>query len=567
MARAGIGGAGAEARSGVVGSAAGSRTQAGTAGNAPPGAADFLQLRTTDAPAGGLADWLARELRAAIADGRLPVGTRLPASRVLAGELRVSRGVVTEAYRRLGEDGQVAGHGRGGTVVLAAPVAAWDDATHTRPAAPAPGGRRHIQPTTPARHTAGHTQRTTPARDNTRHARPTTPARHSAERAQPASRAPAFAPTPGLDVFDAIRAAPARMDLTPGLPDLAAFPRASWLRAERAVLAGLAPADFGYGDPRGTPALRQAIVHWLARNRGIRAEPDELIVTSGTAQTLSLVAQVLRAEGISALAVEEPSSLGARQHLHNWQLDTPPVPVDADGLRVDVLRATGASAVLLTPAHQFPMGVVLAGERRRELLAWAAESNGLIIEDDYDAEHRYDRPPVAALRSLLPDQVLYAGSVSKILAPALRIGWMLPPPRHRDALVEAKRFADLGNAALPQLVLAHFLASGAMERHLRLSRARHRRRRDTMIAALGRYLPDATVHGAAAGLHLTVTYDSGRTDTEVAAGALERGVKAHPLSWHAQLPGTQGLVLGYAAAHPSAITEGVAVLGDLLRGA
>ncbi|MDG4865021.1 PLP-dependent aminotransferase family protein, partial [Streptomyces sp. T-3] len=346
---------------------------------------------------------------------------------------------------------------------------------------------------------------------------------------------------------------------------------AAWLRAERSVLAELTPAAFGYPDPRGTPALRRAIAHWLALNRGIRADPDELIVTSGTAQTLALLAQVLRADGISALAVEDPGSLGSRQHLDHWGLATPPVPVDADGIRVDALRATDAPAVLLTPAHQFPMGVVLAGERRRELIRWATETGGLIVEDDYDAEHRYDRPPVPALRSLLPEQVLYAGSVSKLLAPALRIGWMLPPPKYRTTLIEAKRFADLGSAALPQLVLARFLESGAMDRQLRLARGRHRRRRDAMIAALGRHLPDATVHGAAAGLHLTVTYGTdrgdgtGRADTEIATRALEHGVKVHPLSWHAQLPHVQGLVLGYAAAHPTAITEGVVALGGLLR--
>ncbi|MFI0785262.1 PLP-dependent aminotransferase family protein [Streptomyces lydicus] len=490
------------------------------AGAGAGGTSDFLQLDMGDAPTGGRAEWLAGQLRRAVADGRLPVGSKLPATRVLAAELRVSRGVVTEAYRRLGEDGQLAGRGRGGTVVVAAPATAAEGS----------GDRR--------------------------------------ERAPAAGRAPGvpFGKVPGADVFDALRAAPARIDLSPGVPDLAAFPRAAWLRAERAVLAELPAAAFGYGDPRGTPALRRAVADWLARYRGIRADPDEVLIVSGTAQALGLIAQVYSRDGIRAVAVEDPGSLGVRQHLAHWGVATPPVPVDEEGIRVDALRAGGARAVLLTPAHQFPTGVVLGGGRRRELMGWAAEG-GLIVEDDYDAEHRYDRAPVPALRSLLPGQVCYAGSVSKLLAPALRVGWLLAPAAYREAFVEAKRFADLGNAVLPQLVLARLMESGELERGLRLLRRRHRRRRDAMIAAIADHLPGATVHGAAAGLHLTVTFGAEAVpgaDTELAAAALARGVKVHPLSWHAQRPYYPGLVLGYAARSPGEIAAGVAVLGEVL---
>ncbi|WP_079181901.1 PLP-dependent aminotransferase family protein [Streptomyces yunnanensis] len=484
---------------------------------------DFLQLTIAAAPAGGRADWLAGELRRAIADGRLPVGSRLPATRVLAADLRVSRGLVTEAYQRLREDGQVAGRGRGGTVVVAAPMTAG--------AGPSSG--------------AG----ATPDRE--------------APRPGPA----AFAAPPRSDVFDALRATPARIDLTPGLPDLASFPRAAWLRAERAVLAGLPSATLGYGDPRGTPALRRAVIHWLARNRGIRADPADVLIVSGTAQALGLITQVLLRDGIDAIAVEDPGSLGARQHLQYWGAATPPVPVDEDGVRVDALRATGARAALLTPAHQFPTGVVLDGARRRDLLRWASDTGGLIVEDDYDAEHRYDRPPAPALHSLLADHVCYAGSVSKLLAPALRVGWLLAPPRYREALVDAKRFADLGNAALPQLVLARLMESGELERLIRQLRRRHRARRDAVIAAVRRHLPAAAVHGAAAGLHLTITFPPAfPPDTELAAAALARGVKVHPLSWHSQRPyGRPGLVLGYAARTPGELAEGVAVLGEATR--
>ncbi|MFI0487659.1 PLP-dependent aminotransferase family protein, partial [Actinomadura sp. 9N215] len=380
----------------------------------------------------------------------------------------------------------------------------------------------------------------------------------------PAAGTAAFHGEPAADVFDVLRAAPARIDLTPGVPDLSAFPRAAWQRAERTVLRHLPAPALGYGDPRGTPALRTAAAHWLARNRGVRADPAQIVIVAGTAQALGLVARVLTRDGAGTIAVEDPGSLGVRQHLNHWGLRTPPVPVDAGGVRVDALRATGAPAALLTPAHQFPTGAVLTGPRRRDLLRWAA-AGGLIIEDDYDAEHRYGRPPVPALRSLLTDRVFYAGSVSKLLAPALRTGWLLPPPAHLDAVVEEKRFADLGNPALPQLVLAELMESGEMERRLRLLRRRHRARRDTMIDAIGAHLPGAAVHGTAAGLHLTVTFTGRFRDTDLAAAALERGVKTQPLSWHAQLPGPPGLVLGYAAVPASDITAGIAAIGTALR--
>ncbi|WP_264936821.1 PLP-dependent aminotransferase family protein [Streptomyces sp. A012304] len=495
------------------GSASGDGSALGDGSAAHAHGSDFLQLDADAAPPGGKADWLVGQLRRAMADGRLTVGSRLPPTRVLAAELRVSRGVVAEAYRRLTEDGRVEGRRRGGTVVVAVSTAS-------------------VPPSVP-----------------------------------PAGAAPPgalFLGTPGADVFDALRAAPCRVDFTPGRPDLTAFPRSAWLRAERAVLGELSAEHLGYGDPRGAPELRRAVAGWLARGRGIRVEPDEVLVVAGTAQALTLLHPVLRADGIDAVAVEDPGSLGTRQHLEHGGLAAPPVPVDEDGVRVDALRATGARAVLLTPAHQFPTGVVTSGERRRELLRWAADG-GLIIEDDYDAEHRYDRPPVPALRAFLDDRVCYLGSVSKLLAPALRIGWAVPPRRHREALVDAKRFTDLGNAVLPQLVLARLMESGGLERHLRLLRGRHRRRRDAMIHALTGRLPGAVVHGAAAGLHLTVTYAPDVPDTELAAAALARGVKVQPLSWHRQRPGRPGLVLGYAATPAGVIPDGVASIGEALR--
>ncbi|HEY0950780.1 PLP-dependent aminotransferase family protein [Nocardioides sp.] len=492
---------------------------------------DFLQLNVRAAAHGRRSSWLAEQVRLAIADGTLAPGSRLPATRELAAELGVSRGVVTESYRRLAEDGLVAGRGRAGTVVLAAPFGAGTTAGRD-------GARPSVDPAPVRRDDAAES---------------------------------AFAVVdgvPGESVFEALRDAPARVDLTPGVPDLSTFPRTAWLRAERTVLADLTASAFGYGDPRGAPVFRTEIAHWLARYRGIRVDPAEVIVVSGVAQGLALLAQVLAERGVRDVAVEDPGSLGTRQHLTEWGMRTPPVPVDAAGLQVSALAASGAPVVLLTPAHQFPTGVVLDGQRRRELLAWAA-AGGLIIEDDYDAEHRYDRPPTPALQSLHPEQVCYTGSLSKTLAPALRTGWLVVPDRYRDDVVAAKRRADLGSAALAQLVLAELMRTGSLERHLRTLRRRHRRRRDAMIGALGRWLPQTRVHGAAAGLHLTVTFDGpdggdhGPDDVALASAALERGVKVHPLSWHRQRPGPPGLVLGYAARMRTEIDEAIGVLGEL----
>lgn len=480
----------------------------------PPSGVDFLQLDPSARADGvGVTDWLTGELRVAIDDGRLPVGTKLPATRELADGLGLSRGVVTEAYRRLGDEGRIRGRGRAGTLVEAA----------ARARATAPVGR------------------STPGAD-----------------------AAIFDRAPAAGLVDALRELPARIDLSPGRPDLAAFPRAAWLRAERAVLEELPAHVLGYPDASGTPELRAAVAGWLARFRGIIVDPGEVIIVAGVAQSLTLLAHLLSRSGVDRIAVEDPGSLGARESLRAWGLATPPIPVDDQGLDVAALDASGAQAVLITPAHQFPTGVALAPERRHALLDWARRTGGLIIEDDYDAEHRYDRAPVSALRCLDPDLVCYTGSVSKTLSPALRIGWLVPPARLRDQLAGLKRDTDLGNAALPQLVLAQMITTGALERHLRQLRRQQQRRRDAMIEAVERHLPGAEVHGAAAGVHLTITLPAGADDVALAAAALARGVKVHPLSWHAQRPGPAGLVLGYAATPGAVIEEGIGIVGETL---
>jgi GntR family transcriptional regulator/MocR family aminotransferase len=472
----------------------------------PPGAgSDFLSLDVTRAPRGGRTAWLAAELRTAIVQGRLPSGTRLPATRSLAGELGVARGLVVQAYQRLLDEGLVAARTGVGTVVLAI---------------------------------------------------------------QPVSISGTPVVTPVLTPGDAVPrlplpvepdAGPDWIDLSPGVPDLAAFPRTAWLRAERQVLRDVNAADLGYGDPRGSARLRAQFCAWLARQRGVRADPDQILVVAGVAQALALLAQVLRARGTTAIAIEDPGSRGAREQLAHWGLRPVPVPVDREGLQVAALEPTEAEVALLTPAHQFPTGVVLSPPRRRALLEWARDGR-LIVEDDYDAEHRYDRAPVRALQPSAPDRIAHTGSTSKTLAPGMRLGWLVPPPEVYPDLVAARHASDLGSPAVPQLVLAELLAGGGYERHLRLVRNRQRRRRDAMLAALAEHLPGARVEGAAAGLHLLITLPGlpiETDDTELAIATRHAGVRVHPLSWHRVRPGAPGLVLGYAAHPPDRLHSAV----------
>ncbi|MBL0887132.1 MocR-like pyridoxine biosynthesis transcription factor PdxR [Myceligenerans indicum] len=509
-----------------------------------PGA-DFLQLDPARAPAGGLTTWLTDALRDAVRDGRLRAGDRLPATRVLAGQLGCSRGVVVDAYRRLTDEGLLSGRRGGGTTVR----------TDWLPA-----------PAEPAR-TPGRTPRT-PTPSATTTPGTTSPGTTSPDITSPDITAHGGGPPAGLP----------RIDLSPGLPDLSAFPRAAWARAERAALSSLASADLGYGDPRGLPALREVLAGWLARTRGVRAHPDEILVVNGVSQGLLLLATVLRDHGITRIGFEDPGSRGAREHIRRWGVDPVPLPVDDDGLNVAALDASGLEAVLVTPAHQFPTGVALAPGRRRELVAWSSGPSPrterpdgfparLVVEDDYDAEHRYDRPPVPALRGLAPDRVVHLGSVSKSLAPALRLGWMLAPAPMRAELTEARYWTDLASPALGQLALAHFITSGAFDRHLRQVRRRHRARRDALLAALATHLPAATVHGVAAGLHLLVTLPGDVDDAALAARAAESGVTVHPLSSHRRGAGPPGLVIGYAAAGPDRLREAVRRLAAVSRSA
>ncbi|AYL37804.1 PLP-dependent aminotransferase family protein [Streptomyces fungicidicus] len=343
------------------------------------------------------------------------------------------------------------------------------------------------------------------------------------------------------------RRAPGRLshDLVPGTPDLSSFPRAEWLRATRRALASAPHDALGYGDPRGRPELRAALTDYLARVRGVRADAERIVVCSGFAHGLQLLCEVLRARGARTLAVE-PYGLDVHWDLAaRAGLTTTPLPFDALGTRAQ--DPGDADAVLLSPAHQFPLGGALRPERRAAVVDWARRTGGLILEDDYDGEFRYDRQAVGALQNLDPDHVVHLGTASKSLAPGLRLGWMVLPPSLLPDVVAHGGGRSV--SALEQLTLAEFLTSGAYDRHVRAARLRYRRRRDSLAGALADRAPDVRVTGVAAGLHAVLQLPPG-TEQSVVQAATWQNLAVHGLSRyrHPAAGGTAGdaLVVGYA---------------------
>ena len=342
------------------------------------------------------------------------------------------------------------------------------------------------------------------------------------------------------------RPAPAA-DLRLGRPDPSSFPRAAWVAALRRALRDAPDAALGPADPRGALILREALAASLARVRGVAAAPEAIVVTSGFAQGLRLVAEALAATGHTAIALEDPCLPDHRTIVRAGGLDVEALPVDEEGARV---AGVSAPALLLTPAHQCPLGATLSPGRRSAALA----AGRLLVEDDYDAEFRYDRRPVGALQGRAPDRVVYAGSASKTLAPGLRLGWLVVPETLLEAVVEAKRRADRGTPVLDQLALAELICSGGLDRHVRRMRLRYRRRRDDIAATVRSARPDAHLLGTAAGLHLVAAMPG---EAALAAAAAAAGVALTGLEpfWHGGPRPVEGLVLGYGAPAQHAFPE------------
>lgn len=359
-------------------------------------------------------------------------------------------------------------------------------------------------------------------------------------------------------------------DFSPGVPDLAGFPRGSWARSLRAAWRESPLGAVGYGDPRGAPELREALADYLGRVRGAAADPELMLVCTGFMQGLSLACRWLRGHGVERVALEDPGWHAHRLIVEQAELQVVPVPVDEHGLDVDALAATDAAAVLVTPAHQFPTGPALGRERRAALIEWAEREEKLIVEDDYDAELRYDRVAVGALQGLAPDRVLYIGSASKRLAPGMRLGWMLLPSWLAWQLIAAKAVEDGGSEVAGQLALCDFIARGELDRHLRRMRLRYQRRREALLAALARHVPGARPSGDAAGLFELVGLPAGVDEAALVAAAAARGVGIEGVGLHRFTSGGPGgLVLGFASQPEAAIERGVRLLAaaiDEVRG-
>ncbi|ONI86162.1 GntR family transcriptional regulator [Saccharothrix sp. ALI-22-I] len=362
---------------------------------------------------------------------------------------------------------------------------------------------------------------------------------------------------PGAVAADPEPAPRFRYDLRPGVPALSAFPREEWLQAQKSALMDLSTDDLGYPDPAGFGPLRRELADYLGRVRAVAARPSEVVVTNGAAEGISLLGRVLHAAGHRSVAVEEPSHFGGAEMLASHGLTICLIPVDDKGLRVDLLSKTDCRAVFVTAAHQFPLGVVLHPTRRRALLEWARACDGLVVEDDYDAEHRYDRPALGAMQALDPTRVVYQGSASKVLAPALRLGWLVLPSALRDVVVDRKRLDDLGTGTLHQAAFARLLSTGGYDRHLRRTRQLYRARRDALLDELRNVLPDWEPIGVAAGLHVVLRLPEGTDDVALQDRLARRGVNALALANYARTPMFPGLVLGYAALTPDRLREAV----------
>ncbi len=461
-------------------------------------------------------------LREAVRTGRLAAGSSLPSSRALAADLGLARNTVADAYGQLVAEGWLAARHGSGTWV--AERSAQVPLASTAAARAAPGGVRY--------------------------------------------------------------------DLRPGMPDVAAFPRAAWLTAARRAL-GAAPARdlVGYRDTRGLLVLRSALAEYLARARGVSVTPDRVIVCAGFAQGLGLLCDLLRNSGRRTLAVEGYGHQGHRRAAEAAGMRLVCLPVDDRGAvfasQARRARSSGqlpggsrspapsvdldsAAAALLTPAHQYPLGVALAPQRRRDAIEWAASGGRILVEDDYDGEFRYDRQAVGALQALAPEQVVYAGTASKSLVPGLRLGWLVLPERLVDDVVAVKRETGQLSSSLDQLTLAEFIMSGGYDRQVRRARLAYRQRRDRLVSALSRRVRDVSVSGIAAGLHAVVRLPPGVSEAAVIERAAARGLALAGLAECRAGDEDLGpaLIVGYATppahAFSTAIARLCAVLGESL---
>lgn len=438
---------------------------------------------------------LERALRSAIRDGRLPAGTLLPSTRVMATDYSMARATVVAAYEQLAIEGYLVAHQGAGTRVAEVQQSTAPPATDDQP--------------------------------------------------WPVS--------------------PSAADFRPGEPDGSSFPRSTWGQAVRRVLANVSEGALGYADPRGTTELRTVLAEYLGRSRAVVATPGSISVFGGVTSSFGFLGEAFRMLGIQKIAVENPNLTFLNSVFMLHGIEFVPVPVDEEGLVVDRLVSLDVGAVIVTPAHQFPLGVTMSAERRTSLLEWARSTSAWIIEDDYDGEFRYDRRPIGSLQGLDPDRVIYTGTASKMLSPALRLSWMVLPEALRAPVAQCKHLRG-GVSTIEQLALADFIDRGDLDRHLRSCRSMYHERRTALGSVLADSAPWLATADTEAGLHMAATIlDDSLSEDDVIAQGAEAGVE---LLGFAPMfmgePTVQGLVLGYSRPASHQFASALERLGGVL---
>ena len=372
--------------------------------------------------------------------------------------------------------------------------------------------------------------------------------------------APAAKKTPPAPVYVA--------DFRTGLPDLQHFPKYRWLQLVRQASEELSGEYWSYTEPDGLPALKEQIAAWLLRSRGLAAEPDNIFITAGATHALHVLAELLTYSGRPEFMVEDPCHTGMLQVLKQRHFQIRPVPVDGQGLQTDGLTAGNTCAVYVTPSHQFPLGGILPAARRSALVNFARENGLYIIEDDYDSEFRYTGPPVAPLYTLSPGQVIYVGTFSKIMFPALRIGYVILPPQLHSRWRRLRLYTDVQNPPFEQAALAEFLQTRKLDRHIQSMRRLYSLRRQTLLAALAATFDDGwRPWGDAAGLHLAVEFTGKAFDADFIQRCCQNGIRVALVEEHCLIKGRHQdkLLLGYGHLEPQQITQGIQLLSGQLR--
>lgn len=437
------------------------------------------------------------QMRIQILHGVLQAGDKLPSTRELAAELKVSRNVVLDAYDQLFAEGFIEGSRGSGTYV--------SEGTFLE-------GTSKYEPVL-----IQHVE------------------------------------TSGEKTNDLI-------DFRSGIPALNLFPKKKWSRLTQRVLTEYDGSIFGYGHPEGRMELRASLCHYLHKTRGIRCYPEQLVITSGATQALSLVAKLLLTKG-DEVCIEDPVTHEIQTIFQQPGASLYPVPVDEFGIMTDMLPSNkNPKFIFVTPSHQFPLGGTLPIQRRIQLIHYAREAGAYIVEDDYDSEFRYAGPPVSSLQGLEPERVIYIGTFSKILSPALRIGYLILPQDLIHRCRELKWFHDLHSPTLEQLTLAMFIKEGHLEQHIRKMKRVYRKRRETLIHCLNDSFPKKLkIFGDSTGLHLVAAFDNVQFSDSMLHKLEESHLRVYPVEKHAINKGRHRnkIILGYSNLSPDEIKEGI----------